>query len=138
MKTITTKLHRYRTMTTNFINFDCELAWTSFDTAVRKVSFLWNGMMQGDNGNPTRMNPIKSNNQKRIHPTEKPIYIYKWIMDKYLQNDYNILDTHGGSMSIGIAAHDYGFNIDICEIDKTYFSDAMQRLKSHVSQQKMF
>lgn len=107
---------------------DCELAWTSFDTAVRKFTWKWNGMLQQN----------MKNKQIRIHPTEKPVQLYKWLLDKYAQKGDKILNTHGGSMSIGIACHDYDFEIDICELDKDYFDVATKRLKSHIRQLKMF
>ena len=107
---------------------DCELAWTSFNTAVRKFDFMWNGMLQGD----------MKNKQKRIHPTEKPYQLYKWILDKYAKQCDKILDTHLGSGSIAIACHDYGFELTACELDSEYYEKAIKRIKNHVSQQKLF
>jgi site-specific DNA-methyltransferase (adenine-specific) len=74
----------------------------------------------------------------RVHPTQKPIYLYKWLLDKYAKPTDKILDTHGGSMSIAIAAHDYDFELDLCELDKDYYEKGVQRVKNHVSQQKLF
>jgi site-specific DNA-methyltransferase (adenine-specific) len=127
---------------------DCELAWTNHKTAVRKFDFRWAGMLQGD----------MKNKEARIHPTQKPVALYKWILDKYakikcnhkhteeyryLCTDCNngkvkILDTHLGSGSIAIACHDYGFDLTACELDKEYYEKAIQRIKNHVSQQKLF
>ena len=107
---------------------DCELAWTSFNTAVRKFQWRWQGMLQQN----------MKNKQIRIHPNEKPIQLYKWLLDKYAKEGDRILDTHGGGMSIGIACHDYGFELDICELDEHYFKEATDRLKFHVRQQKLF
>jgi site-specific DNA-methyltransferase (adenine-specific) len=107
---------------------DCELAWTSFKTAVRMFTFRWNGMLQGD----------MKNKETRIHPTQKPVALYKWLLDKYAKPNDKILDTHGGSMSIAIACHDYGFDLDLCELDKEYFDKGVQRVKNHVAQQKLF
>ena len=95
---------------------DCELAYTSFNTAVRKFSYPWNGMIQGFHGN-------KGNNEIRIHPTQKPIKLYKWILDNYAQKGGKILDTHGGSMSSAIACHQMGFDMVLCEIDEKYYTD---------------
>lgn len=107
---------------------DCELALTSFDSAVRKFTFKWQGMLQGD----------MKNKEIRIHPTQKPVALYKWILDKYAKEGNKILDTHGGSMSIGIACHDYGFELDICELDKEYFDNGTNRILNHAAQLRMF
>lgn len=103
---------------------DCELAWTNHGTAVRKIQFRWAGMLQGD----------MKNKEKRIHPTQKPVKLYKWILDKYAKRGGKILDTHLGSGSIAIACHDYGFDLTACEIDKEYFDKATKRLYEHQKQ----
>ena len=113
---------------TNGAFADCELAYTSFNTAVRKFEYTWNGMLQGD----------MKNKEERIHPTQKPVALYKWILDKYAKEGDKILDTHLGSMSIAIACHDYGFELTGCELDKEYFDKGVQRVKNHVSQLKLF
>jgi site-specific DNA-methyltransferase (adenine-specific) len=107
---------------------DCELAWTSLSSAVRKFQFRWNGMLQGD----------MKNKEIRIHPTQKPVALYKWLLDKYAKEGDKILDTHLGSGSIAIACHDYGFELTACELDKEYYDKAIERIKNHVSQQKLF
>jgi site-specific DNA-methyltransferase (adenine-specific) len=96
-----------------------EMAWTSFKSHSQLVK-------------------INSNQLDRIHPTQKPVALYKWILDKYAQQGYKILDTHLGSGSIAIACHDYGFDLTACELDKEYFDKAMQRINNHTSQQKLF
>jgi len=112
--------------TTNFA--DCEIAFTSFDSATRMFTFTWNGMLQGD----------MKNKEVRLHPTQKPAALYKWILDKYAKPNDKILDTHLGSGSIAIACHDYGFELTACELDKEYYDKAIERIKNHVSQQKLF
>jgi site-specific DNA-methyltransferase (adenine-specific) len=107
---------------------DCELSWTSFKTAVRKFEFRWNGMLQGD----------MKNKENRIHPTQKPVALYKWLLDKYAKEGDKILDTHLGSGSIAIACHEYGFELTACELDTEYFEKAIQRINNHVAQQKLF
>ena len=107
---------------------DCELAWTSFHTAVRKFSFVWNGMLQGD----------MKNKQIRIHPTQKPIQLYKWLLTNYAKEGDTILDTHFGSLSIGIACHDLGFELTAIELDKDYYEAAKQRLITHQKQLTIF
>lgn len=107
---------------------DCELAYTSFNSAVRKFTFKWSGMLQQD----------MKNKETRIHPTQKPVALYKWLLDKYAKQGDKILDTHGGSMSIAIACHDYGFDLDLCELDKDYFEAGKKRLENHMLQTKLF
>ena len=107
---------------------DCELAWTSFDSAVRKFKFTWNGMLQGD----------MKNKEIRIHPTQKPVKLYEWILDNYAKEGDKILDTHLGSGSIAIACHNRGFDLTGFEIDKEYFDNACERLRVHQSQLTMF
>ena len=107
---------------------DCELAWSSFDRPAKIVRYLWSGMLQ----------PDMKNKQKRIHPTEKPYQLYKWILDKYAKQGDKILDTHLGSGSIAIACHDYKFDLTACELDKEYYNAAINRLKHHQQQLTMF
>lgn len=102
---------------------DCELAWTSFDLAVRKFKHTWNGMIQGD----------MKNKQERFHPTEKPIALYKWLLTNYAKEGQKIFDSYGGSFSHAIAAYDLGFDLDIIEIDPDYFRDGKARYDAHVT-----
>ena len=107
---------------------DCELAWTSFNTAVRKFVYCWNGMLQGN----------MKNKESRIHPTQKPIQLYKWLLSHYANPTDIILDTHGGSGSIVIACHDLGFPIIWVEKDADYYRDAVARYKTHALQETLF
>ncbi len=75
---------------------------------------------------------------KPIHPTQKPVALYKWLLDKYAKEGDKILDTHLGSGSIAIACHDYKFDLTACELDKEYFDKAMQRINNHMAQTKLF
>jgi site-specific DNA-methyltransferase (adenine-specific) len=81
---------------------------------------------------------INSNDANRFHPTQKPVLLYKWLLDKYAKLGDKILDTHLGSGSIAIACHDYGFELTACELDPEYYDKAVQRIKDHTSQQKLF
>ena len=76
--------------------------------------------------------------QNKIHPTQKPVALYKWILDKYANEGDKILDTHLGSGSIAIACHDYKFDLTACELDKEYFDKAIQRIENHKAQLKLF
>jgi site-specific DNA-methyltransferase (adenine-specific) len=105
---------------------DGELAWTSLQKQLKQVSIPWIGFGSVN---------LK---EKKEHPTQKPAKLYKWILDKYAKQGDKILDTHLGSGSIAIACHDYGFDLTACELDKEYFDKAMERIKNHVAQQKLF
>lgn len=107
---------------------DCELAYTSFKTAVRKFNFRWNGMLQGD----------MKNKERRIHPTQKPVRLYEWILKNYATPDMRILDTHLGSGSSAIAAHHFNCDFVGCELDKYYYDAAMKRFENETRQQAMF
>ena len=80
----------------------------------------------------------KHNHTDKIHPTQKPIDLYKFILDKYAKEGDKILDTHLGSGSIAIACHDFKFDLTACELDKEYFDKAMQRINNRMAQQKLF
>jgi len=86
----------------------------------------------------TRIYKKSPNQPERIHPTQKPIALYKWLLDKYAKEGDKILDTHLGSGSIAIACYDYGFDLTACELDKEYFDKAMERINNHTNQQKLF
>jgi site-specific DNA-methyltransferase (adenine-specific) len=109
--------------TTDFA--DCELAWTSFKTAVRMFTFRWNGMLQGD----------MKNKERRIHPTQKPVKLYQWIFDNYAEKGQRVFDSHLGSASSAIAAHYAGLNFVGCELDKDYFAAAKDRVDKCTRQQ---
>ena len=78
------------------------------------------------------------NKEIRIHPTQKPVKLYEWLLMNYANEGDKILDTHLGSGSIAIACHNLGFDLTACELDKDYFDAAMKRLKQHQSQQRLF
>jgi site-specific DNA-methyltransferase (adenine-specific) len=80
----------------------------------------------------------KHNQIDKIHPTQKPVALYKWLLDKYAKKGDKILDTHLGSGSIAISCHDYGYDLTACELDKEYYEKALDRLKKHQMQQKLF
>ena len=74
----------------------------------------------------------------RIHPTQKPVALYKWLLHNYAKPGDKILDTHLGSGSIAIACYDYGFDLTGCELDKEYFDAAVKRISAHTAQTKLF
>ncbi len=75
---------------------------------------------------------------KKIHPTQKPVKLYEWILDNYAKENYKILDTHLGSGSIALACHNRGFELTACELDKDYYESALKRLKQHQQQITIF
>ena len=100
---------------------DCELAWTSFKTAVRKFTYYFG----------------KENNE-RIHPTQKPKALYEWLLMKYAKEGNLILDTHLGSQSSRIAANKAGLDFVGFEIDREYYDNGNKRFKNFVSQGVLF
>lgn len=106
---------------------DCELAWTSFKTAVRKFKYRWNGMLQEN----------MKNKERRIHPNQKPVALYKWILSNYAKPGDNILDTHVGSASSLIACHDLNFEYVGFELDPHYYNLASERLEDAKAQLKI-
>ena len=96
-----------------------ELAWTSFDR-------------------PAKLFRYDNRTGDKIHPTQKPVALYQWLLKNYAKPDDKILDTHGGSMSIAIACHDLGFDLTLYEIDKDYFQAGKERLERHMAQSNLF
>jgi site-specific DNA-methyltransferase (adenine-specific) len=106
---------------------DGELAWTSFKKPALCFDYRYYGNLSG-----------KTSAETKMHPTQKPIELYKFCLDKLAKQGNKILDTHLGSGSIAIACHDYGFELTACELDKEYFDKAMQRINNHTAQTKLF
>ena len=107
---------------------DGELAYTSFNCVLKKFTYDWIGF--GYLNNPQR--------QKKIHPTEKPISLYEWLLMNYAKEGDKILDTHLGSGSIAIACHNLGYDLTACELDTEYYEKAMERINNHKRQIRMF
>lgn len=97
-----------------------ELAYTSFDGSSRMFRFSANGQ------------------DVRIHPTQKPVALYKWLLLHYAKPGDKILDTHLGSGSICIACHDLGFEMTGIELDNDYYEAAKKRIMDYQLQQKLF
>jgi len=105
-----------------------ELAYLSWLNKIDFVEITWHGMLQYD----------MKNKEDRIHPTQKPIKLYEWLLMQYAEKGNKILDTHLGSGSIAIACDKQGFDLTACELDPTYYKDALNRLKQHQAQLTMF
>ena len=101
---------------------DCEIAYSSFQRATRVV-------------NINRVDLLKQNT---IHPTEKPIRLYQWLLMNYAEEGDKILDTHLGSGSIALACHNLGYDLTACELDKEYYDAAIKRIDQHKAQIRMF
>lgn len=101
---------------------DGELAWSSYEKVTRMVNLhrhhIWN--------------------ENPIHPTQKPVKLYEWLLINYAKEGDKILDTHLGSGSIAIACHNLGFDLTACELDKEYFDAAIKRINEHKQQLRMF
>lgn len=103
-----------------FVSFSmCEYAWASFDSTSKE----WIGM---------------SAEPDRIHPTQKPVALYEWLLTNYAKRGDKILDTHLGSGSSRIAAYNLGFDFVGCEIDEDYFKAQEERFVKHTAQQSLF
>ena len=114
---------------------DCEIAYCSLHESVRIFRYMWNGMFQGKSvseGHIQRGN--KRLNEVRIHPTQKPVDLYKWLLKEYSKPGNKILDTHVGSASSLIACHDFGLEFIGFEIDKEMYEKSGKRLLDHQAQ----
>ena len=98
----------------------CEMAWSS----LQKPAKMWT------------LSVLKERN--KIHPTQKPVQLYEWLLMNNAEQGFKILDTHLGGGSIAIACHNLGYNLTACEIDKQYFTDAKERLRIAQSQLTIF
>ena len=99
----------------------CEYSWTSFDKSAKTFY----------------MRPQNADNI-RIHPTQKPVKLYEWLLMNYAKEGDKILDTHLGSGSIALACHNLGYDLTACELDKEYYNAAMKRIENHKKQLRMF
>ena len=105
-----------------------ELAYLSWLNKIDFVEITWHGMLQYD----------MKNKEERIHPTQKPIMLYRWLLDKYAEKGNKILDTHGGSMTIAKACDMEDYDLDICEIDKDYFNNGVNAFNEYKKQGRLF
>lgn len=104
---------------------DGELAWCSINNSVKFVRMLWSGYR-------------KCEQTDRIHPTQKPIVLYKWLLKNYVKPGWSIFDSHVGSGSIRIACHDMGFDFTGCELDPDYHAAQESRFQDHIKKGELF
>ena len=107
----------------NFPEF--ELAWMSFDKPSRMFRYH-------------RVDAYINDIDIKIHPTQKPVKLYEWLLINYAKKGDRILDTHLGSGSIALACHNLNYNLVGCELDEDYYKAACKRLKQHQAHQRMF
>lgn len=100
-----------------------EMAWTSFDRTARLFRYSSRG---------------GANAERKIHPTQKPVALYTWLLTNFAKSGDSIIDTHSGSLGIALAAHDLGFKLTAIEIDPEYYQAGRERLIKHQMQQKLF
>jgi len=118
---------------------DCEIAYCSMHNKTKMFRYMWNGMMQGKSISEGHiMLGDKSKNEKRIHPTQKPVNLYKWLLMNYAKQGDKILDTHVGSASSLVACHEMGFDFLGFELDKNMHELASNRLEEVMNQISMF
>lgn len=101
-----------------------EMAWHNFPVPLRIVELIWNGA-------------CKCENVTKIHPHQKPVKLYSWILNNYVKKGSLVLDTHMGSGSLAIACYDYGCDFVGIERDNTYFDAALNRINNHKKQLRL-
>lgn len=106
---------------------DCEIAWTNLPGQSRIFEYKWNGMLQEN---------MKAK-EKRIHPTQKPVMLYSWLLGRFAKPGDKILDTHVGSASSLIACHRAGLEYWGYELDPVYYKAAKERLNAETAQMRM-
>jgi site-specific DNA-methyltransferase (adenine-specific) len=99
-----------------------DIAYQSFYNRIDLFKYTWSGFWQ----------EAGKEREERIHPTQKPVAVYKYCLKQYAKPGWKILDTHGGSMSIALACHDMDFDIDLWEIDADYYNAGVERYNNHV------
>lgn len=104
-----------------------ELAWTSFKGVCKCFEYNYYGNIEGN-----------KQSKGRLHPTQKPVALYEWLLMNYAKEGDKILDTHLGSGSIAIACHNLGFDLTACELDTDYYNAAMKRINEHKQQARLF
>ena len=118
---------------------DCEIAYCSKHENVRMFRYMWNGMMQGKSITEGQiMQGNKKLNEKKIHPTQKPVLLYKWLLSQYANEGDNILDTHVGSGSSRLASFEMGFDFTGFELNTIHFEAQEERFQNFINQLRLF
>ncbi|MCP4987273.1 MAG: site-specific DNA-methyltransferase [Colwellia sp.] len=122
----------------NCDQWDCELAWTSFDKPTVIYEYMWNGMQQGSRADGKKQEGNKKKNEKRILPTQKPIRVYEWILNEYAIKGNIIGDFNIGSQASRIAAYNMRFDFYGCENDIDHYQQGNKRFNNHIAQKTLF
>jgi site-specific DNA-methyltransferase (adenine-specific) len=118
---------------------DCEIAYCSLNNRVDIFRYMWRGMFQGRSiSEGTVQQGNKALNEKRIHPTQKPIALYEWILSRYAKENDIILDTHVGSASSLIACHRTNHKFVGFELDEYYYKKSKERLDAEMAQMNIY
>jgi site-specific DNA-methyltransferase (adenine-specific) len=118
---------------------DAELAYCSMINTVKIFRYMWNGMLQGcGDGTSFKIQGNKKLNEKKIHPTQKPIVLYRWLLKNFSKTGDKIFDSHLGSGSSRIATNEMGFDFYGCELDTNYFNAANKRFNDYKNQTTLF
>lgn len=122
--------------------YDCEIAYLSWTDRTDRVYYLWSGMMQGlrpsrDVRLAIRQRGNKQTNETRIHPTQKPAILYRWLLEEYAEPGELILDTHVGSASSLVACESLGYDYVGFELDPDYYAAAKKRMAKGVQMQML-
>ena len=104
------------------------------DFSLAMIEYAWSSIQK-----PAKMWSLSVLKERgKIHPTQKPVELYEWLLINNAKDGYRILDTHLGSGSIAIACHNLGFDLTACELDKDYYNAAIKRIERHKAQQRLF
>jgi len=112
---------------------DCDIAYHSFGVNIKVFRYAWKGTVQG-----SKINWKNIGIDARIHPCQKPVALYKWLLQNYAKPGQTIFDSHAGSGSLRIACHDLGFDFEGCEIDEDYWKAQEERYQNHIKQSELF
>lgn len=117
---------------------DAEIAYCSMNDRVDIFHYMWRGMFQGKSiTEGTTQQGNKRLNEKRIHPTQKPVALYEWLLSRYAKPNDIILDTHVGSASSLIACHNTNHKFVGFELDEYYYKVSKQRLDAEMAQMRL-
>ena len=111
-----------------------DVAATNCQNRITMFDFQWSGNVQGGKMNIKMENDYGIGIEKRIHPTQKPVKLYEWLLMNYAKEGDKILDTHLGSGSIAIACYNLGYDLTACELDKDYYDASIKRIEQHQQQ----
>tara|TARA_Y100000361_G_scaffold148759_1_gene162067 strand:- start:5204 stop:5896 length:693 start_codon:yes stop_codon:yes gene_type:complete len=115
-----------------------DIAATNLQNRITMFDFQWSGNVQAGTMNTKMINDYGKGLEKRIHPTQKPVKLYEWLLMNYAKEGDTILDTHLGSGSIAIAANNLKYHLTAYEIDKEYYEAAQKRINIHKQQKRLF